>query len=240
MSTVKNLFSQSNHSKERKAAMHRSNYILNENTPFETDEQNEEQSPPFETDEQNEEQMTPSMASKNKLKSIFEWLELFVIYFAIGITLLTLCFRHCPVVGSSMYPTLKNGEMLIIRQFMYSAKAGDIIVCQSESYGLETPLVKRVIATGGQTVSIDYENWTVTVDGKVLSEEYVNRENKPMRESDYLEDTFTVPEGKLFVMGDNRNGSSDSRVEIIGFIDERTVIGKVAVRLLPISEFEIF
>jgi signal peptidase I len=195
---------------------------------------------PLEADEQTEEQTTPSQASKNKFKSIFEWLELFVIYFALGITLLTLGFRHCPVVGSSMYPTLKDGEMLIIRQFMYSAKAGDIIVCQSETYGLQTPLVKRVIATGGQTVSIDYKNWTVTVDGTVLSEDYVNRENKPMKPSDYLEDTFTVPEGKLFVMGDNRNGSSDSRVEIIGFIDERMVIGKVSLRLLPISEFEIF
>ena len=61
-----------------------------------------------------------------------------------------------------------------------------------------------------------------------------------MKPSDYLESTFTVPEGKLFVMGDNRNGSSDSRVEIIGFIDERMVIGKVTLRLLPISEFEIF
>ncbi len=195
---------------------------------------------PLEADEQTEEQISPSLASKQKFKSVFEWLELFVVYFALGITLLTLGFRHCPVVGSSMYPTLKDGEMLIIRQFMYSAKAGDIIVCQSETYGLQTPLVKRVIATGGQTVSIDYENWTVTVDGTVLTEDYVNRENKPMRSSDYLEDTFTVPEGKLFVMGDNRNGSSDSRVEIIGFIDERTVIGKVSIRLLPISEFEIF
>ena len=144
----------------------------NENTPLETEE--------------TVEQITPSQASKNKLKSIFEWLELFVVYFALGITLLTLGFRHCPVVGSSMYPTLKDGEMLVIRQFMYSAKAGDIIVCQSETYGLQTPLVKRVIATGGQTVSIDYENWTVTVDGEVLSEDYVNRENKPMKPSTFL------------------------------------------------------
>jgi len=200
----------------------------------------ENENTPIETDEQTEEQISPSLASKQKLKSIFEWLELFVVYFALGIAVLTLGFKHCPVIGSSMYPTLKEGEMLVIRQFMYSAKAGDIIVCQSESYGLQTPLVKRVIATGGQTVSIDYETWTITVDGTVLSEKYVNRENKPMKPSDYLQDTFTVPDGKLFVMGDNRNGSSDSRAEIIGFIDERMVIGKVTLRLLPISEFEIF
>ena len=194
----------------------------------------------MEDNELKEEPETPGEISQKRFRNFFEWIEMFGIYFSIGIILLTVFFRHSPVVGSSMYPTLKENDIVIVRQIFYSAKPGDIIVCQSETYGLGKPLVKRVIATGGQTVSIDYENWMVTVDGKTLDEPYINRENAFMEDSNYLEDTFTVPSGMLFVMGDNRNGSTDSRAAIIGFIDERYVVGKVSFRLLPISEFEIF
>ena len=191
-----------------------------------------------ETEQETEAQ---GVTSRKKFRSFFEWIETFAVYFAIGIVLLTVFFRHSPVVGSSMYPTLKENDIVIVRQIFYSPKAGDIIVCQSETYGLEKPLVKRIIATEGQTVSIDYQSWTVSVDGVILDEQYVNfQEDEPMRGSDHLEDTFTVPKGMLFVMGDNRNGSSDSRSSSIGFIDERLVIGKVAFRLIPFSEFKFF
>ena len=172
----------------------------------------------------------------------FEWVEMFAVYFAIGLFIILMFFRHSPVVGTSMVPTLHNNDLLIVSQFMYTPKAGDIIVCQSETYGLETPLVKRVIATGGQTVRIDYENWTVTVDGVTLNEEYINRptNGSSMRPSDWLPSEFTVPEGHLFVMGDNRNGSTDSRSSSVGFIDERYVMGKVAVKIFPFKDFKIY
>ena len=175
-----------------------------------------------------------------RFSRFFEWIELFVLCFAAGLMLLLLFFRHSPVIGTSMYPTLSEGDILIVSTFNYTPENGDIIVCQSETYGLDTPLVKRVIATEGQTVTIDYESWTVTVDGVKLDEGYINKANVPMNPSNYLPNTFTVPENQIFVMGDNRNGSSDSRDERIGFIDERYVLGKVSMRLLPFSDFKIF
>lgn len=175
------------------------------------------------------------------LRSIFDWVETLVLYFSIAMAVILLLFTNSPVIGSSMYPTLENGDIIIVKKFANTPKTGDIIVCQSLSYGLETPLVKRVIAVGGQNVSIDYSEWTVTVDGKVLDEDYINYiPERKMNGSDYLPDTFTVPEGKLFVMGDNRNDSWDSRRESVGFIDERYVMGKVVLRVYPIRNLKLF
>ena len=175
------------------------------------------------------------------LKSIFEWVEMFAVYFAVGIAVLMLFFRHCPVNGESMMNTLNHRDMLILYTFNYTPENGDIIVCQSDTYGLDRPLVKRVIAKGGQTVRIDYEKWTVTVDGVTLEEDYILRWNdRAMLQSNYLPSEFTVPDGYIFAMGDNRNNSKDSRDAEIGFIDERYVVGKVCMRLLPFSDFTIF
>jgi signal peptidase I len=204
----------------------------------------------------NEENYTPELENKETpteqqngadekkptvFSSVFETIETLALYFAIAITLLIVFFTHSPVIGSSMYSTLEQGDLLIVRKFAYVPENGDIIVCQSESYGLEKPLVKRIIATEGQTVRIDYDNWTVTVDGKVLDEDYITREAlKSMHYSNYLEKEFTVPKNSVFVMGDNRNSSIDSRDIRIGFIDERYIIGKVTLRLFPFNKIAIF
>ena len=174
--------------------------------------------------------------------AVFEWVETLALYFAIAMAMLLLLFTHSPVVGSSMSPTLENGDILIIRKLGYTAKSGDIIVCQSEIYGMEKPLVKRVIATEGQTVTMNYEERTITVDGVVLNEYYIADSTVPFDSSDYLPETFTVEDGKVFVMGDNRapNKSLDSRFEQVGMIDERNVLGKVCVKILPLSKFKIY
>jgi len=179
--------------------------------------------------------------SPSLLTAVFEWVEMFAIYLSIGIAILMIFIRHCPVNGKSMQNTLQDKDVLILSTFAYTPKNGDIIVCQSATYELDKPLVKRVIATEGQTVRIDYKNWEVTVDGVTLDEEYVLKDGSDiMRPSNYLPEEFTVPEGKLFVLGDHRNDSSDSRLERIGFIDERYVVGKVWLRVLPFSDFTVF
>ena len=184
-----------------------------------------------------EEEMPQKSSGSGIFASLFEWVETLTLYFAIAMAVLTLLFTHSPVVGSSMYPTLEQGDILIIRKLGYTPKNGDIIVCQSEVYGMDKPLVKRVIATGGQTVEIDYNTWTVKVDGVTLDEDYINyKPDVYMTRSDYLPDKFTVPDGKVFVMGDNRNDSWDSRLETVGLIDERNVLGKVSFRLLPLRK----
>ncbi len=174
--------------------------------------------------------------------SLFNWAELFAIYFSVGIFIILFLIGHSYVDGDSMNNTLYDKDIMLISKLPYTPEPGDIIVCQTtESYGIERPLVKRVIAVGGQEVTIDYINWKVTVDGVTLDENYVRfEEGKIMNPSNYLKETFTVPEGKVFVMGDNRNHSLDSRSAAIGFIDERYILGKIKLRVYPFSEFEIY
>ena len=189
-----------------------------------------------------EESTEEQKENASSLLVILDWIQMIAVYFSVAILILTVFFTHSPVIGSSMTPTLTNGDMLIISKFAYTPKNGDIIVCQSEKYGLDTPLVKRIIATEGQTVTIDYENRTITVDGVLLEEDYIHNTDTPFQSSDYLPKTFKVDDGKVFVMGDNRlpGGSIDSRFEQVGLIDERYIIGKVVLRIFPLNRIEIF
>jgi signal peptidase I len=172
---------------------------------------------------------------KATARNVFFWVETFVLTFAILLTLVTFVVRYAPVEGASMTNTLQNGDIVLITNFG-AIECGDIVVVQSERYGYDKPLVKRVIAKGGQTVKIEPATWSVYVDGILLDEPYVKKESRPMRLFGGRTE-WTVPEGKLFVMGDNRNGSLDSRSAEIGLVDERLVTGKVFFRLFPFSNF---
>ena len=170
-------------------------------------------------------------------ESVFEWLEIFIISVAAVFILFSFVARIAVVDGSSMYPTLSHNDKLLVRQIFYTPKQGDIIVCQSENYGLDKPLVKRIIATEGQKVRLDRENWKIYVNGFAIDEPYLVQGSGLMINWEYETDEIVVPQGHVFVLGDNRNNSLDSRFYGVGFIDERYIIGQVIYRFLPFDGF---
>ncbi len=183
----------------------------------------------------------------------FDALEMFAWSLAILLLIFTFVLRLCRVEGASMENTLYDGENLLLYSLFYEPEQDDIIVFHltDEEPNLEKMLVKRVIATGGQTVEIDFKNNTIFVDGVLYEDEHAVLKNnadaiidqylyfRPDWKYNSITDTMTVtvPEGQLFVLGDNRNFSRDSRDSSIMFVDERCVLGKVIVRIVPFTVF---
>lgn len=147
-------------------------------------------------------------------------------------------FRTVGVVGDSMFPTLQNTNRIILSASYGEPQYGDIVVtCQpSKSPQIPDVLVKRVIATEGQTVDIDFDEGVVYVDGVALDEPYIN---EPTHDRESFTEPVTVPEGHVFVMGDNRNHSTDSRDDRVGFIREEYILGKALFRVVPFGQFKI-
>ncbi len=187
--------------------------------------------------------------SGNFFVNLIDWVETFAIALCGVVLVFTFGFRIVTVDGDSMLNTLHDGERLIISDFMYKPEIGDVVITSVPDYYGDNPLVKRVIAVGGQTVDIDFEKWVVTVDGKPLAtdefgnptnEPYVNyMQGYPMYElsngQNPISYPYKVPQGYVFVMGDNRNNSSDSRK--FGAVSERNIIGKVLFRIVPFEKF---
>ena len=187
----------------------------------------------FEAGWDDSQEKTSKQAEQNddRLKNIMLYLHDIVFLLGIGLVILLLCFRIVIVSGSSMKDTLVDGDYLLLlsNTFYHDPQYGDIIVASKDAYENGTPIVKRVIATEGQTVDIDFYNGIVYVDDVALEEPYVS--------SDMLHEGVSFPlvvgEGCLFVMGDNRYVSQDSRSPEIGLIDCREVLGKAIVLFLP-------
>ena len=150
--------------------------------------------------------------------------------------LFTFLLRIVGVEGPSMQPTLQDGNWLTISPAHSAPKRGDIVVVTQPKF-MQEPLIKRVIGVGGDEIDIDIDAKTVSVNGKVLSEPYISGAMNAffLYGQQYPK---TVPQGYLFVMGDNRNNSSDSRSPAVGMIDERYVLGAVSFRLFPMGGLE--
>lgn len=162
---------------------------------------------------------------------IYDWVRCIIFAIAIVIVCLTFVFRLVNVDGSSMYDTLSSDDKVIVTNFMYTPKTNDIVVI---SHGAQyaNPIIKRVIATEGQSVKLDYENDRIIVDGIVIDEPYIDGSAFSGNIGDN-EIPDVIPEGKIFVMGDNRKVSMDSRSTKIGLIDVNDVIGKAQVVAFP-------
>ncbi len=182
-------------------------------------------------------------------KSIYDIAETFCIAVFVMLLLFMFVFRYVTVVGTSMTDTLADGDKLIISNLFYTPKTGDIIVIHTDTH----PLIKRVIASGGQNVRINFETWQVWVsddklfdDSDLLKEDnyvkYMYGSNGELVEmlrgvfvNEHMTDEsvceFTVPEDEVFAMGDNRNGSTDSRSR--GCFPCREIVGRVVFRIAP-------
>ena len=188
----------------------------------------------------------------NPYKDTYEWIHCIIVAIVVCVLIFVLLARVITVRGSSMLPTLVENDRIVITRLAGDYEYGDIVVLQKDSFRSE-PIVKRVIGTEGQTVEINFTEGIVSVDGVPLNETYVRELTYDSYhimdpayydvygidpETDVGEDwvKVTVPEGCLFVMGDNRNNSSDSRVGTINFVDKRDVMGKAVFRIFPLHK----
>ena len=163
---------------------------------------------------------------------LYEWVQALVTVVLCAVVVFAFAARLVLVSGPSMRETLQDQDCLVVLNPLLcgSFDAGDVVIIQRETFRDGEPIVKRVIATEGQTVDIDFDAGVVYVDGAALEEDYIRQ---PTYLEEGLEFPCTVPEGCVFVMGDNRNDSDDSRDPDLGPVDTREILGQAVFLLYP-------
>ncbi len=183
------------------------------------------------------------------LNDVVEIIETVLISVFVVLLLFTYLGRPVTVEGSSMNPTLTNEDHLLMYRFMYTPQQGDIVIIDNdEGYildindrvvpsgmSLDKNIIKRVIAVGGQTIDVDAVNGVVSVDGVALEEDYINMPTTVDDGAFLGKYPFVVPEGYIFVMGDNRNNSTDSRNKRVGLVREEDVLGRAIFCYYPFN-----
>ena len=171
------------------------------------------------------------------VRSVMEWVETIVMAVVLVAVVFTFVARVITVDGVSMEPTYYNGDRVLVTKLAGQAQQGDVVIVVG---ALEEPIIKRVVATEGQTVDFDPELGEVTVDGQPLPGSVFGIEDGitfvPDLPGMVLEFPQTVPEGCVFVLGDNRDNSTDSRFVAVGMVDQRNILGKVVFNLYPVSK----
>lgn len=167
--------------------------------------------------------------------SSFDILKSIIYAFIIVSIVFTCFFKDASIVGSSMENTLADGDKVMLSTWFYTPRAGDIVAINEENQ-IEKRIIKRIIATEGQTLKIDYNTKEVIVDGVVLNENYISSFTKPPQHP--WDVPYTIPKGYVFVMGDNRNVSLDSRDETIGLVSVDQIIGKAEFVIFPFNKIK--
>ena len=169
-------------------------------------------------------------------RDLYEWYYCLLVALILCVLLFAFIVRTIDVSGTSMVPTLYDSDKMLVSGLFYKPKVGDIVVFKKDEYDPNKALVKRVIAVEGQEINMDFENGIVYIDGVPIAESYISEltHNK----LDFI-GPKTVPEGCVFVMGDNRNMSIDSRKKEIGMLDNRLILGKAYAVIYPLSEVKV-
>lgn len=176
------------------------------------------------------EALSPAQRARREL---YDWIESLMVALIFCVLLFSFFIRLIDVSGPSMNPNLYDGNKMLVSDLFYKPKAGDVVIFRNvNENNEEKALVKRVIATEGQEVNIDFEHGIVYVDGEALEEDYVA---EPIHNKLDFIGPKTVPTGCVFVLGDNRNSSRDSRAKSIGMVDERLIVGKVYAVVYPVD-----
>ena len=168
----------------------------------------------------------------NSAEDMLDWLEMLITVFFAVVLVFTFIFRIAIVDGESMVPTLEDKDKLVVSHLFYEPEDGDVVIVNSK--GLGKVIVKRVIATENQTVDVDYSEGKVYVDGQLLDEPYINEPT--ITDFGFHDYPVSLPAGHVFVMGDNRNHSTDSRAESVGFVDKSDIMGKAVFRIWPFNK----